>query len=78
MDYVKGVFMKRKAGKYGEYFILSVTDEGLANLKALEANKDGFRAVIASPRKETPDKYSIKPFPKKEDSAFTPGNDLPF
>lgn len=70
MDYIKGVFMKRKAGKYGEFFVLSFTEEGLANLKTLEANKDGFRAVIASPRKDTPDKYSIKPFAKKEEMPF--------
>jgi hypothetical protein len=69
-DYVKGVFMKRKTGKYGEYFVLSFQEEGLANLKALAANQDGYRTIIASPRKDDADKYSLKPFVKKEDAPF--------
>lgn len=72
MDYVNGVYMKEKEGKYGKYFVLSFKEEGLQNLLALQANQDGFRTVIASPRKDDKAKYSIKPFVKKE------GNDLPF
>lgn len=70
MEYLKGVFMKKKTGKYGEYFVLSFTEEGLTSLKSLDPNNDGFRTVIASPRKDTPDKYSIKPFVKKEEPPF--------
>lgn len=66
-DYLKGVFMKKKDGKYGEYFVLSFTEDGLNNLKALEKNADGYRTVIASSRKDQPEKYSIKPFVKKND-----------
>ena len=61
MEYVKGVFLREKTGKYGKYFILSFTDEGINNLKALESNADGFKTTIASPRKDDPSKYSIKP-----------------
>lgn len=69
-DYLNGVYMKKKTGKYGEYFVLSFKEDGLANLKALAANSDGFRTVIASPRKDDAEKYSIKPFVKKEDAPF--------
>jgi len=64
--------MKKKDGKYGEYFVISFKDDGLQNLKALEPNQDGFRTVIASPRKDDANKYSIKPFVKKDK------DDVPF
>lgn len=64
--------MKEKEGKYGKYFVLSFKEDGLKNLMQLEPNQDGFRTVIASPRKDDKSKYSLKPFVKKE------GNDLPF
>ncbi len=69
-DYLNGVFMKKKDGKYGEYFVISFKDDGLQNLKNLEPNQDGFRTVIASPRKDDANKYSIKPFVKKDDVPF--------
>lgn len=72
MEYVNGVYMKEKEGKYGKYFVLSFKEDGLKNLMQLEPNQDGFRTVIASPRKDDKSKYSLKPFVKKE------GNDLPF
>ena len=64
--------MKEKEGKYGKYFVLSFKEDGLKNLMQLEPNQDGFRTVIASPRKDDKSKFSLKPFVKKE------GNDLPF
>lgn len=70
-DYVNGVYMKEKDGKYGKYFVLSFKDEGLKNLMALEPNADGFRTIIASSRKDDPAKFSLKPFVKKD-------NDIPF
>lgn len=72
MEYVNGVYMKEKEGKYGKYFVLSFKEDGLKNLMQLEPNQDGFRTVIASPRKDDKSKFSLKPFVKKE------GNDLPF
>ncbi|MEY3400675.1 MAG: hypothetical protein RLZZ86_278 [Cyanobacteriota bacterium] len=70
MDYINGVYIKRKEGKYGEYFVISFKEEGLASLKALPNNQDGFRVVIASPQKADPNKFSVKPFIKKDDAPF--------
>ena len=70
MSYVKGVYMKKKTGKYGEYFVLSFKQEGLENLQLVEPNAEGFRTFIASPQKENPEKFSVKPFVKKDDSPF--------
>ena len=38
-DYLNGVFMKKKDGKYGEYFVISFKDDGLQNLKSLSQIK---------------------------------------
>jgi len=71
-DYLNGVFMKKKDGKYGEYYVISLKDEGIENLRKLDKNQDGFRTIIASPRKDDANKYSIKPFVKKDK------DDVPF
>lgn len=70
MDYINGVYMKRKEGKYGEYFVISFKEEGLQALKSLASNTDGFRVVIASPQKADKDKFSVKPFIKKDEVPF--------
>lgn len=70
MEYINGVYIKRKEGKYGEYFVISFKEEGIAALKALPSNSDGFRVVIASPQKADKDKFSVKPFVKREDAPF--------
>jgi hypothetical protein len=62
--YVNGMFMKRKNGKYGEYFVISVKEEAFESLRNIEANSDGFRTIIASPKKDDNDKFSLKPFVK--------------
>jgi hypothetical protein len=69
-DYVNGVYMKEKDGKYGKYFVLSFKEDGLKNLMQIEPNQDGFRTIIASPRKDDPSKFSLKPFIKKDDLPF--------
>jgi hypothetical protein len=74
MDYIKGVFLKEKQGQYGRYFILSFNEEGANNIKALKSNTDGFRTLIASPRKDDPNKFSIKEFVPKN----TDNKDIPF
>jgi hypothetical protein len=72
MDYIKGLFVKEKEGKYGKYLIISATQEGIDNIASLSKNQDGFRTLIATPRKDDPKKFSIKPFVarEKEDSPF--------
>lgn len=70
MDYLKGVFMKEKEGKYGKYFIISMNQEGVDNLRGLNSNKDGFRTLIATPRKDDANKYSIKEFIPKTEAPF--------
>ena len=65
--YVNGMYMKKKTGKYGEYFVISLKDDGLESLRNIEPNADGFRTLIASPKKDDNEKYSIKPFVKRED-----------
>ena len=64
-DYIKGVFLKKKTGQYGDYFVISVTQEGIDAQQNLDANSDGFRVMIATPQRENPEKFSIKPFVKK-------------
>lgn len=65
-DFVKGVYMKKKTGKYGEYFVVSFKEDGLKNLAQIPVNEEGFRTIVCSPQKENPDKYSLKPFVKKD------------
>lgn len=72
MDYINGIYMKKKEGKYGEYFVISLKPEALENIKKLEANADGFRVLIASPQKADQNKFSVKPFVKKD------SDDAPF
>lgn len=68
MEYIKGLYMKKKTGKYGEYFVLSYQKEGIDALRAMTPNSDGFVTLIASPRKDNAEKYSIKPFVPKSES----------
>lgn len=70
MEYIKGVFLKEKTGKYGKYFVLSMNREGLDSIKNIGTNNDGFYVMIASPRKDNPDKFSIKPFVPKNEPPF--------
>lgn len=72
MDYIKGLFIKEKEGKYGKYLIISATQEGVDNIASLNRNADGFRTLIATPRKDDPKKFSIKPFVER------PKEDIPF
>lgn len=65
-QYINGMYMKKKTGKYGEYFVISLKEDALESLRNLEPNGEGFRTIIASPRKDDNEKYSLKPFVKRD------------
>jgi hypothetical protein len=81
--YINGVFIQKKAGQYGEYLSIGLTDEAIEQIKSIKKNNAEIRNFIAVPRKGDSSKFSVL-FPKERDTNTAPtapiksDDDLPF
>lgn len=77
-EYINGVFITRAQGKFGEYFQIGITEEGLKALSELPKSEAGYRNASAYPRKDNKDKFSVMPYNGKAKTSNEGTDDLPW
>jgi hypothetical protein len=85
-DFLNGIFIEKKTGKWGDYQHASVkVEDFIKALRELPMNDKGYAAFAISPQKDNPNKYSCKKYKGERQQQAPPikegpegKDDLPF
>lgn len=57
--YIKGFYINEKQNRFGGFLSISMTEEGLEQVRQIKANADGYRNFYAFPKKGFPGQFTV-------------------